>query len=182
MKVYGRELFRISPGLNNIVPLRYAYSLGVRSSLQSCSKHDLRFCTAARFDGPCSVSSFWSWSRILRRKLVVGKSATSSITRSCARPRTNSWTQWPLRSKNWSKPGRWWKEVRLLMKHMVFSNTWLAALQVLSGFFKHTNRRCSQWQLCVRELQSSSPRAQLSVRLRMLNRMVWECSSLIFLK
>lgn len=100
IEVYGIESFRISPGLNNIVPLRYAYSLGVRSSLQSWSKHDLRFCTAARFDGPCSVSSIWSWSRILRRKLVVGKSATSSVTRSCARPRTNSWTQWLLRSKN----------------------------------------------------------------------------------
>lgn len=159
------------PGLNMVVPFRYAYSFGLRSRLQNFLRQDLSLLTPAMVGCSLSRSGLsWWFRRIFFSMLSVGMSVTSKSTCSWAKPRMKRGAQQLLRSANWSLGGSWLKAGRFFMKWMVFTRTAVASLPTTDGFFKHTLRLVSQLHLWGSKLwlKVSGPALLLSMWLRML--------------
>ena len=135
------------PGLNIRVPLRYAYSFGLKSKLPNFLRQDLSLLTPAKVGCSLSMSKLsWQFSRIFFNMLSAGMSVTSKRTPSWAKPKMKSGAQHFWRRENWSLSGSWLNAGRFFIKWTVLTSTADASWQVLEGFFRQTLRRRSQWQ------------------------------------
>lgn len=136
------------PGLNIVIPLRYAYSFGLKSKLQNFLRQDLSLLTPAMVGFSLSISGLsWRFRRIFFSMLSAGLSVTSKSTCSWARPKIKSGAQQLLTSTNWSCCGSWLNAGRFFMKWSVLTRTAEASLQISDGLFKHTFRCTSQLHL-----------------------------------
>lgn len=131
-----------------MVPLRYAYSFGLKSKLQNFLRQDLSLLTPAMVG--CSLSMpglCCRFRRIFFSMLSAGVSVTSKSMCSCARPKMKSGAQLLLRSENWSFGGSWLKAGKFFINWTVLTRTAEASLQNSDGLFRHTVRRSSQLHL-----------------------------------